>query len=166
MKVVLAESAGFCYGVRRAVELAEEKAGRGVPCVMLGPIIHNRDVTGRLAAQGLRAVDRPEEVPEGWHCYDLKGSDANPGRPYEMVDRAGQDSAGSILSHIPLMRGRTHGKLVPNNFWMTAAPVTLADFCAEEGIPCPQPPEGVEYATEDPAEPRQPAICGWTMGMA
>ena len=107
-----------------------------------------------------------EEVPEGWHCYDLKGSDANPGRPYEMVDRAGQDSAGSILSHIPLMRGRTHGKLVPNNFWMTAAPVTLADFCAEEGIPCPQPPEGVEYATEDPAEPRQPATCGWTMGMA
>ena len=30
MKVVLAESAGFCYGVRRAVELAEEQAARGV----------------------------------------------------------------------------------------------------------------------------------------
>lgn len=107
-----------------------------------------------------------EEVPEGWHCYDLKGSDANPRRPYEMVDQAEQDSAGSILSAVPLMRGRTRGKLVPNNFWMTAVPATLADFCAEEGIPCPQPPEGVEYAMEDPAEPRQPAICGWTMGMA
>ena len=65
MKVVLAKSAGFCYGVRRAVELAEEKAAQGVPCVMLGSLIHNRDVTGRLSAQGLRVVDSPEEVPDG-----------------------------------------------------------------------------------------------------
>ena len=64
-QIVLAESAGFCYGVRRAVELAEEKAARNTPCVMLGPIIHNRDVVERLAAQGLRAVDSPEQVPEG-----------------------------------------------------------------------------------------------------
>lgn len=65
MKVVLAESAGFCYGVRRAVELAEEQAARGVSCVMLGSLIHNRDVTRRLAAQGLQVVDSPEEVPDG-----------------------------------------------------------------------------------------------------
>ena len=66
MKIMLARSAGFCYGVRRAVELAEEKAVQGVPCVMLGPLIHNKDVTGRLAAQGLRVVNSPEEVPEGF----------------------------------------------------------------------------------------------------
>ncbi len=65
MKVVLAQSAGFCYGVRRAVELAEAKAAQGVPCVMLGSIIHNRDVMDRLAVQGLYSVDRPEEVPDG-----------------------------------------------------------------------------------------------------
>ena len=65
MKVVVARSAGFCYGVRRAVELAGEQAARGVPCVMLGSLIHNRDVTRRLAAQGLRVVDGPEEVPDG-----------------------------------------------------------------------------------------------------
>ena len=66
MKIVLAQSAGFCYGVRRAVELAEEKAAQGIPCVMLGPLIHNKDVTGRLAAQGLRVVNSPEEAPEGF----------------------------------------------------------------------------------------------------
>ena len=65
MKVILAKSAGFCYGVKRAVELAEETARRGEPCVMLGSIIHNRDVVDRLAAQGLRAVDRPDQVSEG-----------------------------------------------------------------------------------------------------
>ncbi len=64
-EIALARSAGFCYGVRRAVELAEEKADQGVPCVMLGSIIHNRDVMDRLAARGLRAVEQPEEVPVG-----------------------------------------------------------------------------------------------------
>lgn len=52
MKLRLAKSAGFCYGVRRAVELAGEAAASGRPCVMLGSIIHNRDVVGSLARQG------------------------------------------------------------------------------------------------------------------
>ena len=64
-QILLAGSAGFCYGVRRAVELAEEKAAQGVPCVMLGSIIHNRDVVDRLAVQGLHSVESPEEVPDG-----------------------------------------------------------------------------------------------------
>ena len=65
MSVVLAKSAGFCYGVRRAVELAERTAEEGRPCVMLGSIIHNKDVIARLAEKGLTAVERPEGVPEG-----------------------------------------------------------------------------------------------------
>ena len=63
MKLELARSAGFCYGVRRAVELAEQAAAQGTPCVMLGSIIHNQAVIGRLAEQGLRSVKTPEEVP-------------------------------------------------------------------------------------------------------
>ena len=54
MKVVLAKSAGFCYGVRRAVELAEEKAAQGVPCVMLGSIIPTAQLS--LSAPMGRAV--------------------------------------------------------------------------------------------------------------
>lgn len=46
MKIRIANSAGFCYGVRRAVELAEGAARSGEPCVMLGPIIHNQDMMG------------------------------------------------------------------------------------------------------------------------
>ena len=65
MNVLLAKSAGFCYGVRRAVEMAEQTAAQKKPCVMLGSIIHNRDVVDHLAAQGLYAVQRPEDVPEG-----------------------------------------------------------------------------------------------------
>ena len=64
-QLILAQSAGFCYGVRRAVELAEETAAQGTPCVMLGSIIHNRDMIDHLASQGLVSVDRPEQVPDG-----------------------------------------------------------------------------------------------------
>ncbi len=65
MKPILAKSAGFCYGVRRAVELAQAETEAGTPCVMLGSIIHNKDVIRQLEAKGVRAVDRPEDVPEG-----------------------------------------------------------------------------------------------------
>ena len=65
MRVILAKSAGFCYGVRRAVELAEQAAAGGGPCVMLGSIIHNKDEMGRLAALGLGTVERPGDAPAG-----------------------------------------------------------------------------------------------------
>ena len=65
MRVTLARTAGFCYGVRRAVELSEEAAGRGNPCVMLGPVIHNRAEIQRLAALGIGLAESVEAVPKG-----------------------------------------------------------------------------------------------------
>ena len=65
MRLELARSAGFCYGVRRAVQMAEMAAEGGRPCVMLGPIIHNRDVIAYLESIGGGLVDTPEEVPPG-----------------------------------------------------------------------------------------------------
>lgn len=65
MRVELARTAGFCYGVRRAVQMAEEAAGQGRPCVMLGPIIHNRDEISRLEAMGVGLAASMEEIPEG-----------------------------------------------------------------------------------------------------
>ena len=61
----LAAHAGFCYGVRRAVEMAEQAAAGERPCVMLGHLIHNDHVIARLEGLGLAAVERPEEVPAG-----------------------------------------------------------------------------------------------------
>ena len=67
MKIVLAQSAGFCYGVRRAVELAEETARKGDPCVMLGYIIHNKDMIDHLEGMGMRCVEDIEDVPAGYN---------------------------------------------------------------------------------------------------
>ena len=65
MPVIQAKSAGFCYGVRRAVELAEKTAQETGGCVMLGSIIHNANVVARLEQLGARQVDSPDEVHPG-----------------------------------------------------------------------------------------------------
>ena len=64
MKIRVAGSAGFCYGVRRAVELAEKATARG-PVYLLGHITHNDHVIRRLEDMGAATVASPEEVPLG-----------------------------------------------------------------------------------------------------
>ena len=64
MRIVLARSAGFCYGVKRAVEMAEEAARNG-GAVLLGPVIHNDHVVAGLTEQGAALVHSVEEVPPG-----------------------------------------------------------------------------------------------------
>ena len=61
MQVILAKTAGFCYGVERAVRMAEAAAREG-GCVMLGSIIHNDRVITALEALGARQADSPQQV--------------------------------------------------------------------------------------------------------
>jgi 4-hydroxy-3-methylbut-2-enyl diphosphate reductase len=65
MRVVVAESAGFCFGVRRAVAMCEKAAGEHGRCVTLGPIIHNGHVIRDLEKKGVRSVSSVSEVPPG-----------------------------------------------------------------------------------------------------
>ena len=65
MPVILAKSAGFCYGVERAVKLAEQTAREKGSCVMLGSIIHNAHVVRELEALGARQVDDISQVRPG-----------------------------------------------------------------------------------------------------
>ena len=64
MEVILAKTAGFCYGVERAVELAKRTAAEG-SCVMLGSIIHNAAVVQELEALGARTVDDVSQIQPG-----------------------------------------------------------------------------------------------------
>ena len=87
MKIRLAKSAGFCYGVKRAVELAESAAQSGEPCVMLGYIIHNSDVVDRLASQGVKVVEDPDQVPQG--CGVIIRSHGESRETYERLEKRG-----------------------------------------------------------------------------
>lgn len=65
MSVTVAKSAGFCFGVSRAVSLVEDAAKQGGRTLTLGPIIHNRHVVARFREMGVHVIDRPEEAAPG-----------------------------------------------------------------------------------------------------
>ncbi len=65
MSVTVAKSAGFCFGVSRAVELVENTAAQGKQVATLGPIIHNRHVVGRFESMGVQVIDDPAQAVPG-----------------------------------------------------------------------------------------------------
>ena len=62
MPLEVAAHAGFCMGVRRAVEMAEKAAQDGIPSCTLGDLIHNPSVVAELEAKGLVSVRTAEEA--------------------------------------------------------------------------------------------------------
>ena len=65
MSVTVAQSAGFCFGVNRAVELVEQAAQAGKQVVTLGPIIHNRHAVTHFEEMGVKVINSPEEAQPG-----------------------------------------------------------------------------------------------------
>ena len=65
MNVILAKSAGFCFGVKRAVDMVYREAGRGdTPIYTYGPIIHNEEVVADLEAKGVRVIEDVNELKD------------------------------------------------------------------------------------------------------
>ena len=60
-----AKSAGFCFGVDRAVKLVYQALDEGRRVATLGPIVHNASVVGDLNEKGARIVSGPEELLPG-----------------------------------------------------------------------------------------------------
>ena len=62
MSVTTAKSAGFCFGVSRAVELVEQAAASGKRVKTLGPIIHNRHQVARFEEMGIEVIQAPRQA--------------------------------------------------------------------------------------------------------
>ena len=92
MSVTIAKSAGFCFGVNRAVEMVESCAAEGKHVVTLGPIIHNRHVVAKFDAMGVKVINSPEEALPGMtviirsHGVTKAVCDALQARGVEVVD--------------------------------------------------------------------------------
>ena len=65
MQIKIAKTAGFCFGVDRAVKKAFEAADNYDKVVTLGPIIHNPQIVSQLEEKGVTVVDLPQQVPQG-----------------------------------------------------------------------------------------------------
>ena len=65
MSVTVAKSAGFCFGVNRAVELVEQAAREGKQVCTLGPIIHNRHAVAHFEQMGVGVIETPQQAQPG-----------------------------------------------------------------------------------------------------
>jgi 4-hydroxy-3-methylbut-2-enyl diphosphate reductase len=65
MRVVVARHAGICYGVERALTLADEAASEGGRVTTLGPLIHNPQAVASLEAKGVRMARSLDDVSDG-----------------------------------------------------------------------------------------------------
>jgi len=74
MKVRVAKSAGFCWGVRRAVDrVIQLSDSTGQPVFTLGPLIHNPQTVGHLSSKNVHTVESPEEAVGGTLVYRAHG---------------------------------------------------------------------------------------------
>ena len=64
MEIRLAESAGFCFGVKRAVDKVYEQIETGKTIYTYGPIIHNEEVVRDLGQKGVRVIETKEELEQ------------------------------------------------------------------------------------------------------
>ena len=65
MQIILAKTAGFCFGVNLAVKLTYELLAQGRPVATLGPLIHNPQVVEDLESKGAITCDSGDDVPDG-----------------------------------------------------------------------------------------------------
>jgi len=63
--IEVAQGAGVCFGVRRALELAEKALAQGEAVCCLGPVIHNPQEVARLAQKGFRVIESLDEAAAG-----------------------------------------------------------------------------------------------------
>lgn len=91
MEIIRSRDMGFCFGVRRAVEMMEHESETGRPIASLGSVVHNPQVVGRLRERGLDVVTTLDDV--GGRRLAITAHGVGPGvieeaatRGYELVD--------------------------------------------------------------------------------
>ena len=64
--ITVAKTAGFCYGVKRAVDNVYKQAAEGRKIATLGPVIHNPQVIADLERRGVIVCGAVSDIPEGY----------------------------------------------------------------------------------------------------
>ncbi|MBQ5777420.1 MAG: 4-hydroxy-3-methylbut-2-enyl diphosphate reductase, partial [Oscillospiraceae bacterium] len=97
-EIKVAETAGFCFGVRRAVDIAEKLGRDGVKACTLGPIIHNAHVVNYLAQLGVPSVDGVSDLPDG--ALAVIRSHGVPAEIYEKLEANGTEYVDATCPYV------------------------------------------------------------------
>lgn len=153
----VAESAGFCFGVKRAIEMAYEAIGVEPKLYSYGQLIHNKTVTDDLASKGLQIVENLDGLTEGTllirshgvgkALYDeaeakglkiLDGTCPFVKKIHDIVHDKLAEGLGIII-----VGDGTHPEVIGINGWCENAAVILED---EEAAKTKEIPEKEKYA--------------------
>ena len=97
MEVILAEHLGFCYGVKRAIEIARENASPDGTSSTLGPIIHNPQMVERLKNEGVGTVGSLNEMDDG--LVIIRSHGVGP-KVYEEAESRGLELVDATCPHV------------------------------------------------------------------
>mgnify|MGYP002522367337 FL=1 len=142
MEVILAKSAGFCFGVKRAVDTVYEQTGSGGKIYTYGPIIHNEEVVRDLEQKGVTVLENEAELnalTEGTvvirsHGVERRINDAITEKGLHCVDATcpfvkkihrivGKESAGG--RRIIIIGNRNHPEVEGICGWSLTEPVVI-----------------------------------------
>lgn len=96
-----------------------------------------------------------DTIPQGWHCYDLRGTRKAPNARITLVDQEAGYHAGTVLSPSPLKREGVTSRRINGTFYLLGEEMTLEQFCEEHDLPCPQ--DNREFALR-PASPAEAGL--------
>ncbi len=89
MEVILAKSAGFCFGVKRAVEKVYEQTGSDKKIYTYGPIIHNEEVVKDLEEKGVSVIETQAELEALAEGTVVIRSHGVPKKIYDLIEEKG-----------------------------------------------------------------------------
>ena len=98
MKITLAETAGFCFGVKRAVDTVYELIDDGQKVCTLGPIIHNPQLVADLESKGVRVIEDISQAKED-EILVIRSH----GVPEEIMKRAEASSVKTVDATCPFV---------------------------------------------------------------
>ena len=107
MEVILAEHLGFCYGVKRAIEIARQNASTDGTSSTLGPIIHNPQMVERLKNEGVGTVGSLDEMDDG--VVIIRSHGVGP-KVYEEAESRGLELVDATCPHVK--KAQLSGKLL------------------------------------------------------
>ena len=149
MNIILAKSAGFCFGVKRAVETVYKESEKNqTPIYTFGPIIHNEEVVADLEKKGVQVIHSTDELkgrPKGTviirsHGVERKIYDEIKALGFEIVDA----TCPFVLKihrlveqysregyHIIIIGNETHPEVEGIKGWSDPAETTVIGTCEE-----------------------------------
>jgi len=94
------------------------------------------ELFGKSALYTSSRVDR-STVPKGFYCYDLRGSDYDPGKPVTVENQVAVNHAGTVVTTTPVTIPKSGDRRLSGKLNFLGECLTLADFCEEHGLEFP-----------------------------